>query len=836
MDSGWKYEPLGQSEPDVVRTRKPQRSFQRHLGLAVLGLGALCFGGFYVHHSSKVELPDASSHNGVQDQPLRQCPSNLPPPAQPPAPTNPWSSLTVDDTTEIARWLESDSLGLNLTLSHNAQLSDNYIFHIDALRPAKADALAYLNAPSEKTAPARYARVTIHHGSAAEPYIQDYRVGPLPCTGETKIEPLTEIYHRNPIPYHARGFLDPRELAPLARKIIAPLAEVTQDLFGGVALGFENDTLVTGASGPWSFDGSFRRFWISWRRNVPGPWLHPVNFFQYVDVSGTDAEQWKLLKIVYNHQIFGSVEDFLAAYHNGTLKKLPERPDQHEDIDWSTRKRLGAQRDLDHLPGPRQISFGGLRFRIDRKNHYVSWLGWGMYLGFDRDMGMSLWDLRFRGERIIYELSPQEAIAQYAGNDPMQATTAWLDRFFGMGSSVRDMIPGYDCPYEAVYLSATTHSARGSMVRERAICIFEHDTGRPITRHTGYSEGEFGAARGYVLVLRSISTVGNYDYLFDYMFHIDGTIEVRLSASGYLQGGFWESKQEGYGTAIRDTTMGSLHDHVINFKVDLDVAGEKNSLLKTTTNREEITQPWFDDDWGQTVIQQRISREYIQDENDALLKYPLNFQGNYALVNKEELNQWGTPRGYAIHPGYSPVHNTIVGSKRLLENANWARYNLAVSKRKETEPMSSSMWNLHLPGNPMVNFHNFFDGDNITQEDLVAWVNVGMHHLPQAEDSPNTRTNTATSSFFLTPLNYFDWDVSVESSNAILLSAPDVPGGSYKYDDYGVSPVECVPPPLAPFEYKGLKAFGSDGRPAPLKDTEELRKEAELFHRIKVEL
>ena len=41
---------------------------------------------------------------------------------------------------------------------------------------------------------------------------------------------------------------------------------------------------------------------------------------------------------------------------------------------------------------------------------------------------------------------------------------------------------------------------------------------------------------------------------FDYIFHIDGTIEVRVSASGYLQGGFWEPAQTGYGTAIRDTT------------------------------------------------------------------------------------------------------------------------------------------------------------------------------------------------------------------------------------------------------------------------------------------
>jgi primary-amine oxidase len=204
------------------------------------------------------------------------------------------------------------------------------------------------------------------------------------------------------------------------------------------------------------------------------------------------------------------------------------------------------------------------------------------------------------------------------------------------------------------------------------------------------------------------------------MFQIDGTIEVRVSASGYLQGGFWEPQQEGYGTAIRETTMGSLHDHVINFKVDLDVGGPNNSLLYTHTEQEEVTQPWFDDDWGNTVIQQKIHREIIKNEDGGRLKYPQNFQGGYALINTEKENRWGIPRGYAVHPGYSPVHNvcsilpdnltsysgnaqqTVVGSKRLLKNANWAKYNLAVSVRKDTEYTSSNMWNMNLPGDPVV--------------------------------------------------------------------------------------------------------------------------------------
>lgn len=75
------------------------------------------------------------------------------------------------------------------------------------------------------------------------------------------------------------------------------------------------------------------------------------------------------------------------------------------------------------------------------------------------------------------------------------------------------------------------------------------------------------------------------------------------------------------------------------------------------------------------------------------------------------------------------MKQTVIGSRRLLNNANWARYNLAVSLRKETEPSSSSMWNMNLPGAPTVDFHRFFDGEDIVQKDLVAWVNLGTHHL-----------------------------------------------------------------------------------------------------------
>ncbi|KAJ7025764.1 amine oxidase catalytic domain-containing protein [Mycena alexandri] len=524
-------------------------------------------------------------------------------------------------------------------------------------------------------------------------------------------------------------------------QMLTPLRNATQDLLGGVVHGsrpasgedVEEPDLVFGGSTPFSYDGSFR----------------PRDMYFYIDMTSMKASEWYLIRMVYNRQsaALGTLPTFLPA----------------DEEFWAGRARRGQKRDLDERAGPRQVSFNGPRYRVDKDNQWVSWMGWSFYLSFARDMGMSLWDVRFRGERILYEVSPQEALAVYSGSDPSQGSTA---------------------------------------------------------------------IKGYELLVRTISTVGNYDYLFDYTFQLDGTMEVRISASGYMQGAWWDDTEE----SIRDqdpgihTVMGSIHDHVINYKFDFDIAGTRNSLMAISLENEVVEQPWFDDDWGQEH-QQKIVKKMIRNESDALLDYPKNYEGVYAIVNEEELNRWGYPRGYAIHPGVSPIHMTNLDSKRTKNNVNFAKHHLAVSRRKDSEPTSSSMWNINLPGAPPVDFYKFFDGESLEQEDLTAWVNLGMHHIPRAEDSPMTLTNLATSSVLLTPFNFNDWDPAMESMNAIVISVPE-PGDSWTADENGVEIEYCLPPRVAKFNYPGTSTFEKDGTPGKPLRVHEMRQQAESYHAI----
>lgn len=106
----------------------------------------------------------------------------------------------------------------------------------------------------------------------------DYLIGPLPISHQTSIRPLSEHYH-NPVPLNARSTFNWTVIAQFASKLLEPLNEATLDLFNGSV---SENTLIAAGQGPMSYDGSWRRSWLQLRRNVPGSWLHGLDFYLYV--------------------------------------------------------------------------------------------------------------------------------------------------------------------------------------------------------------------------------------------------------------------------------------------------------------------------------------------------------------------------------------------------------------------------------------------------------------------------------------------------------------------------------------------------------------------------
>ena len=237
--AGADYQPLKTDDPefDHAQGSAPRRS-SRSRRIALSACFVVCAAAFSLLYAFPPYFgpdPDtlASSSTSLagtlfNEEPLKQCAASGPPPASPPAPINLWASLTVPETTAISGWLNAPERALNLTPGTSASISDNYIYHIGAWRPAKADALAYLADPKGTAPPDRYARVTIHLGAAASPRVQDYLVGPLPVGESTGIRELNDVYHREEIPYNARGYTTLGELHPILIDVMPKMAEATQ--------------------------------------------------------------------------------------------------------------------------------------------------------------------------------------------------------------------------------------------------------------------------------------------------------------------------------------------------------------------------------------------------------------------------------------------------------------------------------------------------------------------------------------------------------------------------------------------------------------------------------
>ena len=215
-----------------------------------------------------------------------------------------------------------------------------------------------------------------------------------------------------------------------------------------------------------------------------------------------------------------------------------------------------------------------------------------------------------------------------------------------------------------------------------------------------------------------------------------------------------------YGTPVGPGLFGLLHDHLTSWKLDLDVLGTQNRFRTTKIKAApmEDVMPGRRPGWASTRNMPYIKyadRQTVEAEGaDAALKYDPATPSIWEFTKEGEYNSWGVPRGYKIVLAGAIAHQILPDDHPYLGAAGFTKYNVAITQRKETEPRSMSTIDKYDPGNAMVDMTSFIDGDSLLDEDLVAWVSLGVMHLPNAEDIP-VITNFGTS-IIVKPNNYFD--------------------------------------------------------------------------------
>ncbi|XP_038154127.1 amiloride-sensitive amine oxidase [copper-containing] [Cyprinodon tularosa] len=676
-----------------------------------------------------------------------------------------FADLTVQEMKAVRSYLHGIP-DMKLTDARSKTLKRNSVLLMELHLPKKHEALRALDRGQAK--PPRQARVIILFGDQAKPNVTEFIVGPLPSPRSHQVRTIkghkTVQFESRPI-----TIVEYDHIENLLKKIAVQAHKLIFETTGGFSyVNCSNRCLTFSDIAPRGLAPGERRTWIMLQKFVEGYFIHPIGFEVLINHKDLDPDKWTVEKVWYNNMYFDSVGKLVEKYESGEVEKL-RLPDHNDEDFYSTYIPRGHSNTPTNIHGPKLVEPQGHRYFIDK--NFVEYAGWSFAYRVRSSAGLQVFDLRFNGQRIAYEISLQEAIAFYAGDTPAAMQTKYIDAGWAMGSSTYELAPGIDCPEIATFIDLYHYfDTDKPLHHKKALCIFEMTTALPLRRHFdsdfqgGYNF--YGGLENTVLVLRTTSTVYNYDYIWDFLFYTNGVVEVKVSATGYIHATFFTPNGLNYGTKVYNHVLGNLHTHLVHYKVDLDIVDRRNSFETIDLKYVNFTNPWSPENF---IIQSKLHRTERKTERSAAFRFGKKFPRYVHFYNSNEKNKWGHNKGYRIQ--FNSHANSVLprGWKEEV-GISWSRYPLAVTRHRDSEATSSTMFTQNDPWEPAVSFEDYIrNNENIVNEDLVAWVTVGFLHVPHSEDIPNTATPGNAVGFFLRPFNFFDEDPSVASRGTVIV-------------------------------------------------------------------
>ena len=393
----------------------------------------------------------------------------------------------------------------------------------------------------------------------------------------------------------------------------------------------------------------------------------------------------------------------------------------------------------------------------------INWNNWDFHLRLDSRVGPILSTLTYNDQdtkrKIMYEGSLGGMIVPYGDPDVGWYFKAYFDSGdYGMGGTTSSLERGVDVPENAVMLDAILADYTGAPYTiSNAMAIFEQYSG-PEYKHQELGQDNVGVARRE-LVVRWISTIGNYDYIFDWILADNGTIKINAGATGIeaVKGVLSETmhsetaeQDTKYGTLIDHNIVGTTHQHIYNFRLDLDVDGEQNSLMEVNPVVIENTEG------GPRKSAISTESSIVQTELQAAQKFDPSTIRLLTNTNKE--NKVGNPVSYQIIPYAGGTHPIAKGAmfsedEWLFKRANFMDKQLWVTKYDENEKYPDGKYPNRSTGDTGLGLFTS-DNESIVNTDNVVWMTTGTTHVARAEEWPIMPTEWVYT--MLKPWNFFD--------------------------------------------------------------------------------
>jgi primary-amine oxidase len=393
----------------------------------------------------------------------------------------------------------------------------------------------------------------------------------------------------------------------------------------------------------------------------------------------------------------------------------------------------------------------------------VTWEKWNFHFRIDRRSGLIVTNVGYQdGDRlrsILYEGSLSEMFVPY-----MDPSENWFAKtFFDAGEFAlfaSSLDTNGDCAENAVYFDLVTADSKGMpQLLPRAACLFEQPSGYPAWRHDQTNVIE--SRRMRELVLRTIGTFGNYDYVFDWIFQQNGTIRVRVGATGQDEVKAAKSRtadedasgdDSRYGRFVAENTVGVDHDHFFSFRLDFDIDGTTNSFVRDKFEVKKLPEGSLRKSvWVATPVTAKT-------EDQAKVRMNMEQPETWRVINPNVKSPLGYPVGYEVM-GEENAMSLMVPEDYPQKRAGFTNYHIWVTPYREDERYAAGDYPVQSKGGDGLPTWTKANRP-IENTDIVLWYTMGFHHIPSSEDWPVLPT--MWHEFELRPVNFFSRNPAID--------------------------------------------------------------------------
>jgi primary-amine oxidase len=280
---------------------------------------------------------------------------------------------------------------------------------------------------------------------------------------------------------------------------------------------------------------------------------------------------------------------------------------------------------------------------------------------------------------------------------------------------------GCDCLGSIYYLDAALSDDKGGVTpMENCVCIHEQDT--------NYRTGRAAVVRSRELVLQSIITVSNYEYILAFIFNQAGEVDYEIRATGILSTQpIDEGIEVAFGTVVHPGVLAVHHQHIFSLRVDPMLEGNDNRVVYDEAHampRSDFNPHGTGYYTQETVIETSGGYDTDYDKNrtfkiqNANVRNPVN----------------GKPVAYKIQ---APAFQKILSDKDSFnyKRAEFSDHNVYVVKHRDGELYAGGKYTNQSRGGTGV--RAWADRkENVKDTDVVVYIQCGINHVPRVEDFP----------------------------------------------------------------------------------------------------